>query len=51
MKVSKPTFKDKTTGKRKKCRYWYATFTDNRQIRYDTRTSEVVGVPAAEAEK
>lgn len=33
MKVFKPTFTDRRTGKKKRCRHWYATFTDNRQIR------------------
>jgi integrase len=33
MKTYKPTYKDKLTGKIRKCRHWYLTFTDNRQIR------------------
>ncbi|MHC4068750.1 MAG: tyrosine-type recombinase/integrase [Planctomycetota bacterium] len=33
MKIYKPTFKDKRTGKTKKCQHWYIGFTDNQQIR------------------
>jgi len=33
MKTYRPTFKDKKTGKKKKCSHWYLTFVDNRQIR------------------
>jgi integrase len=33
MKTFKPTYRDKKTGKKKKCSHYYLTFTDNRQIR------------------
>jgi integrase len=33
MKTYRPTFKDKKTGKEKKCSHWHLTFVDNRQIR------------------
>ena len=33
MKLYKPTYKDKRTGKKKKCQHWYIGFTDNRQKR------------------
>ncbi len=33
MKVYRPTFKDKKSGKTKKCQHWYLTFVDNMQVR------------------
>ena len=33
MKTYRPTYKDKKTGKQKKCSHYYLTFVDNRQIR------------------
>lgn len=33
MKTYKPTYRDKKTGKKKKCSHYYLTFVDNRQIR------------------
>ncbi len=33
MKVFRPTFTDKRTGKTKRCSHYYLTFVDNRQIR------------------
>jgi len=33
MKVFKPTFTDKRTGKKRKCSHWYLTFVDNKRIR------------------
>jgi integrase len=33
MKLYREKYKDKRTGKKKKCRCWYLTFTDNQQIR------------------
>jgi len=33
MKLYKPEFKDKRTGENCKCKHWYLTFIDNRQIR------------------
>lgn len=33
MKIYKPQFTDKRTGKKKKCSHWYIHFTDNKQIR------------------
>jgi integrase len=33
MKIYRPTFTDRRTGKKKKCSHWYIGFTDNRQIR------------------
>jgi len=33
MKLYKHTFHDKKTGKKKQCKAWYISFTDNRQIR------------------
>ncbi|MBL7186136.1 MAG: hypothetical protein ISS70_07400 [Phycisphaerae bacterium] len=33
MKIYKHTFHDKKTGKKKQCKAWYISFTDNKQIR------------------
>jgi len=33
MKVFKPTFTDKRTGKTRKCAHWYLSFSDNKGIR------------------
>ena len=33
MKLYRQKYTDKQTGKKKKCRCWYLTFTDNQQIR------------------
>lgn len=33
MKTYKPTYRDRKTGKKKKCSHYYLTFVDNRQIR------------------
>jgi len=33
MRIYKPAYKDKRSGKKKNCQYWHIDFTDNQQIR------------------
>ncbi len=33
MRIYKPTYKDKRSGKKNKCQHWHIDFTDNKQIR------------------
>ncbi len=50
MKTYMPTYRDKKTGKKKKCSHYYLTFVDNRQIRRrlpaysDKRATETLGI-------